>query len=325
MSQKNETTILVLAVLITAGLVGIGFWLLAPKSGVDTSNSSNNQSPQSTGETFAQVQGVPSGLFNYGGSSTWASIRKEVDLDIQTVWPKYQLRYTNPRKGAPTSEIGIRMLLENQLDFAQSSIPIPDKYYQQAQQRGIGLKEIPVAIDALAVVVHPSLNIPGLTVDQVDKIYEGKITNWNQIGGPNLKIKPYSKTEQKPGSHVQFASTTTEALRGVAINPAGIFYASAPLLVTQCNVKPLPLGRNANELVAPYKEPLVPINQCPNKRNELNVAAFKSGQYPNTRRLFVIIKQDGHSAQKAGEAYANLMLTAQGQAALAKAGFVSIR
>lgn len=325
MSQKNETTVLVLALLITAGLVGIGFWLLAPKSGVDTSNSSNNQSAQSTGETFAQVQGVPSGLFNYGGSSTWASIRKEVDADIQTVWPKFQLRYTNPRKGAPSSETGIRMLLENQLDFAQSSVPIADKYYQQAQQRGISLKEIPIAIDGLAVVVHPSLNIPGLTVDQVDKIYEGKITNWNQVGGPNLKIKPYSKAEQKADSHVQYASTTTEALRGVATNPGGMFYASAPLLVTQCNVKPLPLGRNANELIAPYKEPLVPLNQCPNKRNELNVDAFKSGQYPNTRRLFVIIKQDGQIAQKAGEAYAKLMLTAQGQAALAKAGFVSIR
>lgn len=325
MSQKNETTVLVLALLITAGLVGIGFWLLAPKSGVDTSNSSNNQSAQSTGETFAQVQGVPSGLFNYGGSSTWASIRKEIDSDIQTVWPKFQLRYTNPRKGPPSSETGIRMLLENQLDFAQSAVPLADKYYQQAQQRGISLKEIPIAIDGLAVVVHPSLNIPGLTVDQVDKIYEGKITNWNQVGGPNIKIKPYSKAEQKPGSHIQFASTTTEALRGVATNPGGMFYASAPLLVTQCNVKPLPLGRNANELVAPYKEPLVPLNQCPNKRNELNVDAFKSGQYPNTRRLFVIIKQDGQIAQKAGEAYANLMLTSQGQAALAKAGFVSIR
>lgn len=328
MSQKNETLLLLLTLLITAGLLGGGFLWFTNRSSVELTGrriNSTNQSAQSTSETFGSVQGVPSGLISYGGSTTWVPIRKDVDSAIQRTWPKFQLRYTNPSKGAPNSETGIRMLLENQLDFAQSSVPIPNKYYQQAQQRGISLKEIAVAIDALAVVVNPSLNIPGLTVEQVDKIYEGKIINWNQVGGPNLKIKPYSKAQQKADSHIEFTATTTEALRGVARNPGGIFYASAPLLVPQCNVKPLPLGRNANQLVSPYKEPLVPLSECPAKRNQLNIDAFKSGQYPNTRRLFVIVKQNGQLDEQAGEAYAKLLLTAQGQKLIAKAGFVRIR
>ncbi|MDJ0704591.1 MAG: hypothetical protein QNJ46_15010 [Leptolyngbyaceae cyanobacterium MO_188.B28] len=35
---------------------------------------------------------------------------------IQTVWPTFNLRYTDPISGAPGSGGGIRMLLENQLD-----------------------------------------------------------------------------------------------------------------------------------------------------------------------------------------------------------------
>ncbi|GAX39809.1 periplasmic phosphate-binding protein of phosphate ABC transporter [Tolypothrix sp. NIES-4075] len=43
------------------------------------------------------------------------------------------------------------------------------------------------------------------------------------------------------------------------------------------------------------------------------------------RRLFVIVKQNGQSDRKAGEAYANLLLTPQGQDLITKAGFVRIR
>jgi phosphate transport system substrate-binding protein len=87
-------------------------------------------------------------------------------------------------------------------------------------------------------------------------------------------------------------------------------------------VKPLPLGRTADQLVPPYREPLVSPEQCPSQRNQLNVEAFENGSYPITRNLFVIIKQNQGKEQQAGEAYANLLLTEQGKNALARAGFI---
>lgn len=328
MSQKNETTVLVLALLIALGLVGGGVWWFTKRSGVDLGGLLNNQSQPvglSNVENLAQVQNVPSGVFNYGGSTTWVSIRKEVDPAIQTVWPQFHLRYTDPDNGAPSSETGIRMLLDNQLSFSQSSVPIADEAYQQARQRGITLKEIPVAIDGVAIAVNPSLNIPGLSVAQFKDIYAGKITNWSQVGGPDLKITPYGKKDRDSGASVEFMPTTTQALRQVAVNPGGIYYTSAPLVVSQCHVKPLPLGRNLNELVPPYKPPFVPLSVCPQKRNQVNTEAFQSGQYPLSRRLLVVIKQNGQIDQQAGEAYARLLLSAQGQELITKAGFVSIR
>jgi len=47
---------------------------------------------------------VPSGVFNYGGSTTWVSIRTTVDPVIQSVWPQFRLRYTDPDRGAPSSQ-----------------------------------------------------------------------------------------------------------------------------------------------------------------------------------------------------------------------------
>jgi phosphate transport system substrate-binding protein len=57
----------------------------------------------------------------------------------------------------------------------------------------------------------------------------------------------------------------------------------------------------------------------------LNAAAFRSGDYPITRNLFVILKENGQADQQAGEAYANWLLTPQGQELIEKAGFVRLK
>jgi phosphate transport system substrate-binding protein len=345
MNQKNETGILVLSLLITLGLIsGVYFWI-AKNSNIKfigTSNSTTQQTnPQSSIDTFAQVENVPSGLFRYGGSTTWAPIRKEVDYAIKTVLPKYQLNYTDPISGAPGSGTGIKMLLDNQLAFSQSSRSVKAEEYQLAEQKGFKLKEIPVAIDGIALAVNPKLNISGLTIAQIKDIYTGKITNWKELGGNDLAIIPYSRRledggtiefffenvleKQKFGSNVQFIPTTTEALRELAKNEGGIYYASAPEVVPQCTIKPLPVGRKPGDFVAPYQEPLVSESECPQKVNKLNVSAFQNGAYPITRSLFVIVKQNKQIDQQAGEKYAELLMTKQGQDLISQAGFVRIK
>ncbi|MGQ4649884.1 substrate-binding domain-containing protein [Lyngbya aestuarii] len=355
MSQKNETLTLVLALLITAALLGAGFWWFTRGSGLLSPKTNQNAQPQpqtaqtqnsssqatETSQTLAQVPNVPSGLFNYGGSTSWAPIRLSVDSAIQAARPEIQLRYVDPASSAPSSTKGIEMLIEGKLAFAQSSRPILDQEYSRAQPRGFTLQQIPVAIDGLAVAVNPSLNIAGLTLEQLRAIYTGEVTNWQQLGGPNLPIIPYSRPVnsggtvelfredvlggQGFGANVQFVPTTTEALRELGNNTGGIYFASAPEVVPQCTVKPLPLGRTANQLVAPYQEPLVAASQCPNQRNQLNINAFQKGEYPLTRNLFVVVKQNGQVEEQAGTAYANLLLSNQGQELISQAGFVRIR
>lgn len=72
-------------------------------------------------------------------------------------------------------------------------------------------------------------------------------------------------------------------------------------------------------------EPFVPPSECPTKRNQLNTQAFRSGDYAITRNLFVIVKQNSQTDQQAGVAYANWLLTPQGQELIQKAGFVRIK
>jgi phosphate transport system substrate-binding protein len=364
MYDRKQIKFLLITMVVSLGLVGGVFLWLANNSSIKLPTIKNNRSQEleksktesfaqvtnipsqelekSKTESFAQVTNIPSGLFRYGGANAWGPIREEVDFQIQTAFPQFQLGYTEPPTGVPNSATGINMLLDNQLSFSQSTRSIKNEEYQKAQERGFTLREIPVAIDGIAIAVNPNLNISGLTLAQLKDIYTGKVTNWQQLGGPNLAITPYSKTlglggedaqllvekvleNEQFGVSVQFISTTTQALREVAKNPGGIFYASAPAVVKQCSVKPISLGRTSDKLIPPYQEPFIPLSQCPQQRNQPNTTAFQSDEYPMTRQLFVVVKQNGHTGQQAGEAYANLLLTDQGQELITKAGFVRIR
>ncbi|WP_392534446.1 substrate-binding domain-containing protein [Nostoc sp. C117] len=315
-------------------------WLLIGLLGVVVCGGVLYLANKKVNSDFSSVN-APEGTWLYGGSTSWAPIREYVDPEIKKAHPQFELRYTDAINATPGSGTGIRMLLEGQLTFSQSSRPIADREYQQSQQRGLSLKQISVALEGLAIAVHPDLQIPGLTLEQIKNIYTGKITNWNQIGGPNLKITAYSRrfedggtveflvnnilNGEKLGSNVVYVHDTTDGLQKLASDRSGIYYASAPEVVPQCKIKPLAIAKHGNSFVAPYKEPLIKAEQCPNQRNKLNIDAFKTGDYPITRQMFVIVKQNGNLEQQAGEAYANMLLTSQGQKLMNKAGFVRIR
>jgi len=358
MSQKNETPILILSLVITIFLIASGWWWFNRNSNfnLNLSNSQQNKSDSdnsntsvvppisssgTNGSTFTSVENVPSGLFNYGGSTSWAPIRESIDKKIQEEQTDFRLRYVQPVNSTAGSSSGIQMLINGRLAFAQSSRPLLVTELNRAKERGFTLQQIAVAIDGLAVAVNPSINVSGITIDQLRSIYTGKITNWNQLGGANIPIKAYSRRVSDGGTvelfvqdvlagqpiapTVEFVSTTTQALRKVASSPGGIYYASAPEVVPQCSIKPLPLGRTQGKYVAPYQEPFVLPSECPRSRNKLNIEAFQSGSYPITRNLFVVVKQNGQTEQQAGVAYANFLRTQQGQELISQTGFVRIR
>ncbi|ACK72681.1 phosphate ABC-transporter periplasmic phosphate-binding protein [Gloeothece citriformis PCC 7424] len=349
MLKPKNSLFMLISLLLTAGLItGIsGLTLL--KLGVI---SPENFSIFSTGSSFSdlelttvadldEVENIPEGLFNYGGSTSWIPIQTAVNPIIEVVFPRFILRYTKPVNGKPGSGTGIKMLLNNQLSFSLSSRSLKAEEYQQGKNQGLTLKEIPVAIDAIAIAVHPELNLSGLTISQLKQIYRGKIINWSQVGGPDLPITPYSRSALDSGT-VEFfgenvleneafsdkvirVATTTEGLQKLSQNRGGIYYASAPEIIPQCTIKALSIGRNLGEWISPYQEPFIPLSQCPTQRNQVNKAAFRSGDYPITRRLFVIVKRNNSIDAKAGIAYANLLLTQEGQNLINRAGFVSLR
>jgi phosphate transport system substrate-binding protein len=267
------------------------------------------------------VPNVPSGEIRYGGSTAWAGLRGFVLPTIKKTFPDFKLVYKDPPNSRPYSEAGIEMLIASELDFAMSSHSIRNDLHQKAAEKGLKLKEVIVAVNGNAIAVHPSLNIPGLTLDQYDKILAGKITNWQQVGGPDRLIQVYS-TDERYLEGVKFIEVrdATTGLGKVIQDPGGLFQASAALIMPQCNIRVLPII-SSEKTIAPYQEPFVP---CSDKsQNKVNIDVLRTGDYPILSLLSVVIVEDGGRRQQAGEAYANMLLSDEGQALINQSGYAA--
>ncbi|MEW5768563.1 MAG: phosphate ABC transporter substrate-binding protein [bacterium] len=101
------------------------------------------------------------------------------------------------------SGTGIAALLNKTCNIAMCSRKMKGKEIELARKKGIEPKEITVALDGLAVVVHPSNPIEQLTIPQLSDIFTGKITDWKEVGGKEGNIVIISR-EVNSGTHVYF-------------------------------------------------------------------------------------------------------------------------
>ncbi len=90
--------------------------------------------------------------------------------------------------GESGSGNGAKSLLNGTCDIATMSRAMKEEEKEAAASKGIALTEHVVAMDGLAVVVHPANPVKGLTRQQVREIYMGEIRSWKELGGPDLKI-----------------------------------------------------------------------------------------------------------------------------------------
>jgi phosphate transport system substrate-binding protein len=100
---------------------------------------------------------------------------------------------------------GAKALINKACDVADMSRFMKDEEFKAAVGNGVLPVAQVVAVDGIAVVVHPSNPLKGLTVAQVRDIYTGKVGNWSEVGGPDVKIVKISR-DTNSGTYETFES-----------------------------------------------------------------------------------------------------------------------
>ncbi|HWO56357.1 MAG TPA: phosphate ABC transporter substrate-binding protein [bacterium] len=212
------------------------------------------------------------------------------------------------------SGTGIAALINGSADIAQSSRSMKDKEKDEVKaKRGAAPSEIATALDGLAIYVHEKNPITRLNATQLKAIYQGDITSWKDVGGPDEEIVVYSR-ENNSGTYAYFKehilknedfAPQVQTLPGTAsiinavskdewaIGYGGIGYSSG--------VRPLAV---ANEGSSEYFEP-----------TEANVA---SGKYPLARPLFWYTVGEPTGEIKA---LVDWVLGPEGQAVVSEVGY----
>jgi phosphate transport system substrate-binding protein len=228
----------------------------------------------------------------------------------------------NPRQTVTVtgggSGVGISALVEGTTDVAQSSRKIKFDERKKLQASGKAVKEVVAAFDALAVIVHPSNKVKNLTREQLEGIFTGKIKNWREVGGGDLKIVPYAR-ETSSGTYEFFKESVLKNksyTNGIMSMPAtGAIIQSVSQTVGAVGYVGLAyLTRSVKAICVSYD----------GGKNfvEPSVANAKSKVYPISRPLFYYYIAQSEESVKPFISY---VLSDAGQKIIADVGFIPVK
>jgi phosphate transport system substrate-binding protein len=221
------------------------------------------------------------------GSSTVFPITEAAAEDFQ----KAQRGKVRVTVGVSGTGGGFKKFCRGETDISGASRPILQKEIDACKAAGIRYVELPVAYDALTVVVHPQNSwAKNLTVAELKKIWEpgaqGKVNNWNQVrnGFPNAPLKLFG-----PGANSGTFDYFTEAIVGKTKSSRGDFTASE-----DDNVLVQGVSRDKNALgyfgYAYYAENKNKLKAVPVNGVLPSEATVKNGTYsPLSRPIFIYV------------------------------------
>ncbi|KWT90972.1 PstS family phosphate ABC transporter substrate-binding protein [Candidatus Magnetominusculus xianensis] len=122
------------------------------------------------------------------GSTTVLPIAQKAAEEFNKKNPNIKVSVTGSGSGN-----GIKALMDGTTDVATSSREAKEKEVAAAKSKGIEMTPFIVAYDGIVPVVHPSMKIDKITMEQLRDIYNGKINSWKDIGGPARPITVVSR------------------------------------------------------------------------------------------------------------------------------------
>lgn len=118
----------------------------------------------------------------------------KVDANMQGVEPRVSrgdATKLSQRIKSSQTHGSIVNLINKEADLVLSARKISDDEQELADKAGVTVVETPVALDAFVFIVHPDNPIKSLTIEQIQGIYTGEITNWKDVGGKDERINAY--------------------------------------------------------------------------------------------------------------------------------------
>ncbi|HSV26507.1 MAG TPA: phosphate ABC transporter substrate-binding protein [Sedimentisphaerales bacterium] len=88
---------------------------------------------------------------------------------------------------------GVAALVDGRTDIAMTSRFLRPAEFQKAVENGVMPVAHIIAMDGVCIAVHPSNPVTNLTLEQIKDIYQGKITNWKEVGGVDMPIVMISR------------------------------------------------------------------------------------------------------------------------------------
>lgn len=208
---------------------------------------------------------------------------------------------------------GAKSLVNNVCDVADMSRPMKDKEFLAAAEKGIQPVAHVVALDGLPILVHPRNPVANLTLEQIRKIYTGEITNWKDVGGPDMEIVVITR-DTNSGTYETFEKMVMNKQK---ISDKAEYVGSNGAIRQRVQSTPSAIGYAGLGFVDKTVKALTVNGVYP------SAATVRTGEYPIARPLFMYT----NGYPKLGSPlyqFVTLHLTEDGQEMVDEIGFIPV-
>ncbi|MDB5993965.1 MAG: hypothetical protein JWP42_1101 [Pseudomonas sp.] len=240
--------------------------------------------------------------------------------EMQVVGETAEGRRVVVEVAAHGSSTGFTALKNATADLAASSRPIKDSELLALQSLGDlkspGAEQV-IAIDGLAIILHPQNPLNQLNTEQLAQIFSGEASTWEEVGGRGGAIHLYARDDQS-GTYDTFKELVLSR-RGKTLNNAAKRFESSEQLSDAVARDPqgigfigLPYVRQAKAvaIVDGQSQAMLPLNSL-----------IATEDYPLSRRLFFYLPPNGKNPW--AEALVAFAQSSKGQAIVAANGFIA--
>lgn len=210
------------------------------------------------------------------------------------------------------SGVGIASLLDGTTDIANASRRIKSSEMAKAPAAGVEPFETVIAMDGIAVVVHPSNPVSRLTRDRIRDIYTGRITDWAELGGRSSRIVVISR-DTSSGTFETFEEL---ALSKDKVRPDALTTASNQATAQAVSQTPGAIGYIGFGYMSTKVKAVDVDNATCTRENVLD------GKYTLSRPLFMYTNGTPSGSVKK---FLDFVLSSEGQRLVEEEGFVGLK
>lgn len=217
-------------------------------------------------------------------------------------------------------------LIDNEVDITLSARTLSPDEKAYADSKGVTLIETPIALDAFIFIVNSRNEINGLTTENVQDIYTGKITDWNKFGieiYPDYSpIQPFIRN-QNSGSQELMDLLIMKDLEYIdlPIYEEALIFTMMGML-DEIGGNPAAIGYTVyyyNEYIIRPDEDYIKVIAIDGVHPDKQTIANKS--YPYTTEIYAVIRSDTDKSSMTYKIYEWLQ-TETGKQAIGKSGYI---
>lgn len=172
---------------------------------------------------------------------------------------------------AEGSSTGVASVIDGTAEIGMSSRDPKEKEIAKAKTNGVDMQTVTVAKDGIAIIVHESNPLTGISLEEIELIFSGDVTDWSGITAQTGDISAYTRNTssgtyavfQKMAMNSRDYGDETQKMAGneqiaseVANNPNGIGYVGLAYIGTP-GIKVLPVeGAAPDSAEYPIARPL---------------------------------------------------------------------